>query len=81
MRGVFIKKIDIGYVVPSDSKKLWDNAFECSAEFVVAIEGLAVPYYYLLLTAFMKNVTTLAINCRQLVINYLGIFQHSKCRH
>jgi hypothetical protein len=58
-----------------------DNVFENSAEFVVTIEGLAIRYHYLQLTAFMKNVSTLTTNCRQLVLNYLGIFHQSKCRH
>ena len=72
MHGIFIMKIlvDIGYVVPSGGKK-----------FVAATECLAARYYYLQLTAFMKNVTTLAINCRQLVLNYLMTFHQSKCQY
>ena len=70
MRCIFINKVDIGYVVPSDGKKLWDNVFQCSAEVVVATEGLAVRYYYFQLTAFMKNVTTLETKRRQLALSY-----------
>jgi hypothetical protein len=81
MGGIFFKKIDVGYVVPPDGNKLWVNVFECSAGVVVAIEGLPVRCYYLQRTAFMKTFTTLAINCRPLVLNYLGIFHQSKCQH